>query len=294
MNNNIYGKGLHCTNYKYGIPGNNMSKILLTMKLTIVFTLFACLQIKASVFSQRVSLSVKDASLEKVIKEIRKQTGYAFFYDAAYLEKATPVSVNVSKVSVEEALEKTFAGQQFTWEVLEKTILIKPARARKSTVSNELTQPANEVRGRITNDEGEPLVGASIRIKGSLEGTLTDANGTFYLKDVSPQTILIISYTGYGTQEIPVGETGQIALVLHEDLQALDELVVIGYGTQTRRDLTGAISSVKSDDLVMSQGPEIGNMLKGTVAGLTIQQNSAQPGGALDILIRGAGSVNAS
>src|SRR5690606_12401801 len=104
----------------------------------------------------------------------------------------------------------------------------------------------------------------------------------------------IISYTGYGTQEIPVGETGQIALVLHEDLQALDELVVIGYGTQTRRDLTGAISSVKSDDLVMSQGPEIGNMLKGKVAGLTIQQNSAQPGGGLDILIRGAGSVNAS
>lgn len=263
------------------------------MKLTLLLTLFACLQIKASVYSQQINLSVKKASLERVIKEIRKQTGYAFFYDVAYLQEAAPVSMEVNNASIEETLTKVFEGQQFTWEVLDKTILIKPVNKEKGIITKEV-QPHVEVKGKVTNEKDEPLSGASVKIKGSSTGTVTDVNGNFSLKSVDPQAVLLISYTGFATREIVVGGRREITVALIENFQSLDELVVIGYGTQTKRDLTGAVSSVKADDLVMSQGPEIGNMLKGKVAGVTIRQTSAQPGGGLDILVRGAGSVNAS
>ncbi|MFD1629778.1 TonB-dependent receptor [Pseudopedobacter beijingensis] len=293
MNNNIHDNGMYCANYKHLYPQRTLSKILLAMKLTVLLTLFACLQIKAAVYSQQISLSVKNVSLENVIKEIRKQSGYAFFYDAEFLQRATPVSLSVKKASVEETLRKTFEGQAFTWEVLENTILIKPIIKEKLSTKVVL-QPLSEVKGKVTDGKGEPLPGATVKVKGTAMGVVADINGNFSLKSVNDQSMLVISYTGFVTQEIVVNGRNQIIAALVEDSQTLDELVVIGYGTQTRRDLTGAVSSVKAEDIVMSQGPEVGNMLKGKVAGVTIQQNSAQPGGGINISVRGNGSYNAS
>ncbi|MGN0002165.1 MAG: SusC/RagA family TonB-linked outer membrane protein [Sphingobacterium composti] len=150
------------------------------------------------------------------------------------------------------------------------------------------------IRGIVTDDNGNPLQGATVRIKDSSQVTMADSRGEFSLKDVSANAILVISYRGFATQEVSIGNNTFITVKLSTEELGLEELVVIGYGTQTKRDLTAAISSVKTDDLVLSQGPEIGNMLKGKVPGLTIVQNSAQPGGGLDILVRGAGSVMAS
>lgn len=270
-----------------------LPKILLIMKLTLLLTLFACLQIKASVYSQQINLSVKKASLERVIKEIRKQTGYAFFYDAAYLQEAAPVSMEVNNASIEETLAKAFAGQRFTWEILDKTILIKPVTRVKNKVAikEEQQQP---IKGRVVDEKDEPLSGVSVTVKETSIGTVTDQDGVFIIELPTANSVLVFSSLGYVSQELSTAGRTEISISLQPVTSDLDEVVVIGYGTQTRRDLTGAISSVKADDIVMSQGPEIGNMLKGKVAGVTIQQNSAQPGGGLNILIRGAGSVNAS
>lgn len=292
MNNNIHDNEVHYI-CKDGSTQKTLSKILLTMKLFAVLMLIACLHLKANVFSQQVSLKVKNVSLENVIKEIRKQSGYAFFYDAEYLQKAFPVTFEVKNASVEEALMKTFSGQSFTWEILEKTILIKPM-VPKDAKPIKSEQPTSNIKGKIIDEKGEGLPGAAVRIKGSNAGVVTDINGRFSLNTTNPNAILIISYTGFVSQEIQVNGRNDIAVTLIEDRQSLDEMVVIGYGTQKRRDLTGAVSSVKADDLVMSQGPEVGNMLKGKVAGLIIQQNSAQPGGGINISVRGNGSLHAS
>jgi TonB-linked SusC/RagA family outer membrane protein len=292
MNNYIHDNEVHeiC---KDESTSTILSKILLTMKLVSILLLVACLHVKANVFSQQVSLKVKNVSLENVIKEIRKQSGYAFFYDASYLQKAFPVTVEVKNVTVEEALSKTFSGQSFTWEILEKTILIKPV-VIKDAKPTKSAQPTSTIRGKITDEKGEALPGAAVKIKGSNAGIVTDINGGFALNISNPNAVLIISYTGFISQEIQLSGRENINVSLIEDRQSLNEMVVIGYGTQTRRDLTGAVSSVKAEDLVISQGPEVGNMLKGKVAGLIIQQNSAQPGGGINISVRGNGSVNAS
>ncbi len=149
------------------------------------------------------------------------------------------------------------------------------------------------VTGTITAD-GKPVAGVNVLVKGAKTGTVTNADGNFSIKVSQSNAVLIFSSVGYISQEAVLKNQSAVDVVLVADNKALDDVVVIGYGTQRKRDLTGAVSSVKARDLVISSGPEIGNMLKGKVAGLTIRQNSAQPGGGLDILVRGAGSVNAS
>lgn len=148
------------------------------------------------------------------------------------------------------------------------------------------------VTGKVTDAEGNPLAGVTVQIKAAKTATTTNAAGLYSI-NASAKDVLMFTSVGYTPVEMVVsGAT--LNITLNSANKGLDEVVVIGYGTQKKRDLTGAVSSVKAKDLVVSSGPEIGSMLKGKVAGLTIRQNSAQPGGGLDILVRGAGSVNAS
>lgn len=151
------------------------------------------------------------------------------------------------------------------------------------------------VTGVVTTDkDGKALSGVSVLVKGSASGASTNSEGAYSIKVPNGNVALVFSFVGYSSQEVQVKNKTVLDVTLNALNTALDEVVVIGYGTQKKKDMTGAVSSVKAKDLVISSGPEIGNMLKGKVAGLTIRQNSAQPGGGLDILVRGAGSVNAS
>ncbi len=148
------------------------------------------------------------------------------------------------------------------------------------------------VTGKVTDADGNALSGVTIKVKGTTKATSSNNKGQFSIT-ASSSDLLVVTYVGYDVNEVAVG-SGIINVLLNRLDNSLDDVVVVGYGTQRKRDLTGAVSSVKTKDLVISSGPEIGSMLKGKVAGLTIRQNSAQPGGGLDILVRGAGSVNAS
>lgn len=151
------------------------------------------------------------------------------------------------------------------------------------------------VSGIVTAEkDGKLLAGVSIVVKGTSIGSSANADGSYSIKVPTNNTYLVFSFIGYSSQEVSIKNVTLMNVSLVEENKSLDDVIMIGYGTQKRKDLTGAVSSVKAKDLVISSGPEIGSMLKGKVAGLTIRQNSAQPGGGLDILVRGAGSVNAS
>lgn len=149
------------------------------------------------------------------------------------------------------------------------------------------------ISGTVTDTKGEPLPGVVVTVKNSTVTAITNAKGEFNI-NANPGDVLVVKLIGYNTKEIVVADNLPLSIVLEESNTGLNEVVVIGYGTQIKKNLTSAVSTVKTKDLVIEQGPEIGNMLKGKVPGLTIRQNSAQPGGGLDILVRGAGSVNAS
>lgn len=150
------------------------------------------------------------------------------------------------------------------------------------------------VSGKVTDEAGIPLPGATIMVKGTTIGTVTTFDGDYSIEVPDGATTLVFSYLGYVKQEIEINGQSLINVVMVADNTSLDEVVVVGYGTQRKKDIAGAISTVKTENLVLSSSPSIGDVLRGTVSGLQITQNSAQPGGGLDIQIRGAGSINAS
>lgn len=150
------------------------------------------------------------------------------------------------------------------------------------------------ITGTVTDEAGIALPGATVFVKGTSNGTTTDFDGNYSLTVSDGGTTIVFSYIGYVTQEQLIGNRSTINISLVPDNTLLDEVVVVGYGTQRRKDIAGAISTVETEELVLSSSPSIGDVLRGKVSGLQITQNSAQPGGGLDFQIRGAGSINAS
>jgi TonB-linked SusC/RagA family outer membrane protein len=149
------------------------------------------------------------------------------------------------------------------------------------------------ISGKVTDREGSPVPDVTVQVKGTGSTSITNRRGEYSISAPAGDSLVFTS-VGFGISTVAVGKSATINTILAQENKAMDEVVVIGYGTQKKKDVTGAVSSVKAKDLIMSSSPEVGSMLRGKVAGLTIRQNSAQPGGGLDILVRGAGSVNAS
>ena len=159
-------------------------------------------------------------------------------------------------------------------------------------IEKEMSQE-RVITGIVTDESGIPLPGATVLIKGTTSGASTDFDGKFSIAAKEGAT-LVFSFIGFVTQEVLISANSTINVFLVTDNTSLDEVVVVGYGTQRRKDIAGAISTVKTEELVLSSSPSVGDVLRGKVSGLQITQNSAQPGGGLDIQIRGAGSINAS
>jgi TonB-dependent starch-binding outer membrane protein SusC len=265
----------------------------LVMNLTVILVVSACLQVSAAAYSQTVTLSKKDVPLETVFKEIRRQTGYSYFCKVEWLQRARNVDIDVKNAPLEQVLDLCFKDQPLTYTIVNKTIMVRPRenKTAEATPPGDKQATPVDIKGRVTNDKGEPLSGASIEIKSSARGTLTDANGMFELKKVDPDALLIISFTGYGTREITIKGNGFIPVSLALSTNSLDETVVIAYGTTTRRFNTGDVSTVKAGDIEKQPVSNPLAALEGRVPGMTIVQNTGVPGGGFTVRIRGQNSI---
>lgn len=291
MNYKIQYKGAYCQVFPPKEKCNILFFILLQMKLISVIVLLACIQLKAEVFSQQITIVAKKTSVENVIREIRKQTGYTFLYDTEFVKKADLVTLNLRNKTINEVLEKTFKDQPFSWEILDKTILIKPKSEVEKNIKAKIIE-TGDIRGKIADEKGEALVGATVQIKGSSRGSITDVNGNFIIRNTAPDAVLIINYVGYVNQEISVNGRTELSIILKSDTQALEELVVIGYGTQKKVNLTGSVETISEKQIANRAQPDLSNLLTGQVPGLTIIQNSGQPGrDGGTIRIRGIGTL---
>ncbi|MBB5437873.1 TonB-linked SusC/RagA family outer membrane protein [Pedobacter sp. AK017] len=262
------------------------------MKFTIILLVTVFLQLAQATKAQRITFSQKNASLEQVFKEIRKQSGYDFFYDLEDIKKAKRVDLSVNNETLEEVLNRCFEDQPFTFMVKDRTVIIKEKRQPKTTGIAAVVQKV-DIKGKVTDQNGGPLPGVSIKLKGSNLGTMSDSNGNYALSLPEGTGTLVFSFIGFAQQEIAVNGQSTINVVLKEEDKALTEVVVVGYGTQKKVNLTGAVSNVSGTELTTRQAPNTTSLLQGRMPGVQVTQNSGQPGAeAASIQIRGMGTFS--
>lgn len=238
-------------------------------------------------YAQATVLSIKmtDRPIEDVLETIEQQTDFHFFYNSKLVNTSRKVSVNVNNKDVFAILDQMFGGSNIRYKVVDKDVILSVARTDDTAQNNK------KVRGKVTDNKGEPIVGANVVEKGTTNGTITDMDGNFSL-DVSDNAALAVSYIGYTPKDQVVGNQSVINVRLSEDMQALDEIVVVSYGTQKKRDLTGAVSKVDASELSNLPVGQLGQKLQGQVAGVQINQVSGMPGQGIAFRIRGAASIN--
>lgn len=269
------------------------TKTLLIMKLMLFF-LVGCLQLHASISAQRVSLNLKDAALTTVFKEIQKQSGYQFLYPDELLTSGKQITILARNRSIAEILDECLHPKGLDYVIddeVGKTIVIRRAEYQ----SDATAKPEKNVvliRGTITDENGQPVSGASVLVKGTNIGTSSDASGNFRLDVEQNNIVLVVSSIGFETVELEVSGTAPVAIVLKTKEDVIDDVVVIGFGTQKKVDVTGAISVVTAEQVNQGVNQSVSHALQGRAAGVTVLQNSAEPGAGVAMRIRGAGTLN--
>lgn len=278
------------TNKSLGsFPCSMPIKLIKIMKFVCFFLIIGLMQVNASSLAQ-VTISVKDAPIELVLNQIKKQSGYNLLYNNKTLDHAKPVSFSVTNAPVEEALQKCMFNQPLAYKIVDSTVIIK---AKELPSPRAEKQKLIDVTGKVLDETKQPLPGASIKIKGTDKGTVSDPNGDFVLKQVADDAVLLISYIGYQPQEFALKGQSSIVVNLVADAAGLKEVVVVGYGTQQKKFVTGSLSSVKGEQLGTYAGSNFAQQLSGKSAGVVINDISAQPGADPKIVIRGIGTLTA-
>ena len=265
-----------------------LTKTLLVMKFSAFFILVACLHANADGFAQRVSISEKNVSIKDVFKVIEKQTEYQFFYNERLLKQAKRVNIELSNAPVEQVLEACFKDQPLTFAIIKNTIIVK-----LKDFPNGLAElpPAITVRGRVTTEGDVPVSNVSVVVKGSSQGTNTNSNGEFVLNNVNENSTLLISSVGYESQEVAVQGRTSIEIELKIAVKGLDEMVMIAYGTTSKRLNTGSVSSVTSTTIERQPVSDPLAALQGRISGLMITPSNGMPGSSYQVRIRGENSM---
>lgn len=278
---------------------------LLVMKLLMIFTLATCLYANANMSAQTVTLTTKQSTLEKVMREVRKQTGYAVVFNNSIKAVAKPVTIEAQDMALEAFLQQCFRDQPLTYEILNnKTIVIKEKKEVPKVTEGLNPRleaapppPGIDVTIVVTDADGKPLEGASVRVKGNNKGVATDINGRALIRNVDPNATLIISYTGYILQEVTLSNRGinpsAVVVKLVASTNELDEVIINkGYYTEKQKFSTGSISTITSKDIEKQPVSNVLQALQGRVPGMMISQTSGLPGAGYQIQIRGRNSID--
>ena len=264
--------------------------VICTMLLILFLWGTSIVSIAQEVKKNTVTINVKNESVEKVLKRINKETNLNFFYDPAILSKASSVTLNVKDMPLQEVLNMLSVQTGLNFQRINNTISVNWETNSKQPIQS----PKEKITGTIKDNNGDPVIGASIQIKNTGIGTITDYNGQFSLSNVPENGILIISYIGYDTEEIPVNKKKNLQIVMKENTKQLEEIVVVAYGTAKKSSFTGSAEVVKQDRIEKRVVADVSKALEGTVAGVQSTSGSGQPGSGASMVIRGFGSISAS
>lgn len=264
-----------------------LTKLLLVMKITLLFVLLGTLTVSASMYSQsaRFSMNYKDATVRQILDEVEKQSNFKFFYLDEQIDVNRKIDISVSNERVEDILASIFDVNQVKYKVFENNLVVL-------TPNNISTAQTFKVTGKVVDaTTGEALLGVNIVVAGTTIGVVSDIDGNYSLEAPTANASLVFSFIGYTTQTIAIGGRNAIDVKLEQDTKSLEEVVVVGYGVQKKKLTTGANLNVKGDKIQSLNTTTPMDALKGITPGVSITQSNAQPGAGSKVYIRGIGTT---
>ena len=273
-------------------------KFLLAMKLTTLIILVSIMHVSATVYSQatKLSLNMQKTTIKEVLQKIETLSEFRFIYQNEQVDLNKKINVQFKSERVENILNELFEGEEIEYSITSNNlILIKSRRnpVHRNVINNKGIQQKS-ISGKVTDSSGLPLPGVTVVVKGTTQGTITDADGKYALANIPEDAVLQFSFIGMKTQEIVVSGKMSINVVMVEEAIGIEEVVAIGYGSVKKKDLTGSVTSVKADNIEKVNTASLNDALQGLAAGVQVTSQSGQPGEAGTILIRGGSSISAS
>lgn len=261
------------------------------MKHKVLLVLLLGIIISVSASAQKVTMNLKQVKLEKVFSAITQQTGLTVAYSRTIVNPDRIVTVEAKNQELSKVLNDLFLGTNINYEIGKTKIYLK----EKVTDSEQQTSNANKrnISGRVVDEKGEPIIGASVMVQGSSLGTITNVDGRYTLANVPENSTITVSYIGYITVNYAATSRNLSQVVLREDSKTLEEVVVVGYGTQKKVNLTGAVAIVSGDELTTRSAANLSQLLQGSVPNMNVNFSSGRPGQGGSFNIRGVNSISA-
>ncbi|KDN55839.1 TonB-dependent receptor [Flavobacterium seoulense] len=274
-----------------------LPKISLKMKLTTLLLILSLVRIEASTYSQntKLTLNVNNASIEKLFNKIESVSEYRFLFESNLIDLDQKVSVNVEKKKITEILEKVFKGTDIAYTINDRQIVLvkkkEQAVTSVSTTSKTIDIQEIKISGVVKDAQEMPIPGVNIIEKDTKNSVQTDFDGKFTLRVRSSNSVLVFSFIGYETLSKTVGQSTNLNIVLKDESAALNEVVVIGYGTAKKKDLTGSVVSISGEDLKKQPISNVAEALTGRMAGVQVASSEGSPDADIKIRVRGGGSL---
>jgi len=267
-------------------------KILNVMRISaylLTFCLFTSFATETTSQNARVNIEAEQLTVREFIDLVEQQTDYLFVYSRNELDTDKIMSLETGSKTVTQYLRDAFADTDVKY-AFENDYIVLTKNAALS-----IAQQGRTVQGVVTDEYGEPVIGANVIVRGTTNGTITNYDGEYTLSNIQEDAVLVVSYIGYHSQEVRVDGKRTINVVLREDTQTLDEVVVVGYGTMRKSDVTGSIAVARGEDMIKAQNFSPLENLRGKASGVNIYSNSSQPGAYSNrVVIRGTSTINAS
>lgn len=259
------------------------------MSKTKNLCLVLMLGLTTGLHAQTVKIKVRKAKAKTVMAEVKKQTGYSFVFESSNFDDNRTVSVNARTLA--ETMRQLLAGQNLGYELRGKNIVITAGIDKRHPVDGNNIQQGRIVTGRIVDEKGEPIIGATVMQEGTQNGAISDLDGNFKLDVDNGNGRLRITYVGFETQNVALSGKSRLNIVMHENNKVLNEVVVIGYGTQRKGDVTSAVGSVKSEAFTSGAVNDAGQLIQGKIAGLAITNPNGNPVGGTQVSLRGSTTI---
>ncbi|NIJ43908.1 TonB-linked SusC/RagA family outer membrane protein [Wenyingzhuangia heitensis] len=260
------------------------------MRVFILFIVIGLGSVYANIpYSQeKIDLDVKNISLENLFKEIQGKSKYVFFYKDEIIDENVKITLQLKNAELQEVLNQSFKKTNLDYVVADRQVIVK----EKEIVKVKLDQQQVAIKGTVTDEFGMPIPGANVVVKGTTKGTITDFDGNYQLNISDKNAILVFSYVGYKDKEVAVDNQTVVNVVLQQDVSELDAVVMVGYGSVKKSDVTGAVASVSTEEISKTQNTSIAQAIQGRAAGVTVSKTSGAPGANPTVRIRGVGTVN--